>query len=55
MDPFILGYKVHLVRIGRCATGGVPLKEMDGEQSKRAIIAFNGDDPDQKIISIRQD
>ncbi|CAF5060352.1 unnamed protein product [Rotaria sp. Silwood1] len=55
------GYKVHLVSTGRCATGYVPEKKLhmnaDGTvtQDKRAIISFNGDDPERKITSIRQD
>ena len=54
-----LGYQVHLVRIGRCATGGVPPKMMtageDAPQPKRAIISSNGDDPAKTVINIRQD
>lgn len=55
-----LGYEVHLVRIGRFATGGVPARimvagETVAEQKKRAIISYNGDDPDEKITRIRQD
>ncbi|CAF1118743.1 unnamed protein product [Rotaria sp. Silwood1] len=55
------GYKVHLVSTGRFATGYVPPKKLhmdaDGTvtQDKRAIISFNGDDPERKITSIRQD
>ncbi|CAF1135670.1 unnamed protein product [Rotaria sordida] len=55
------GYKVHLVSTGRCATGCVPPnnphRSADGTvtQDKRAIISFNGDDPERKITSIRQD
>ncbi|CAF1341675.1 unnamed protein product [Rotaria sordida] len=55
------GYEVHLVSRGRCATGCVPPKNLhinaDGTvtHDKRAIISFNGDDPERKIASIRQD
>ncbi|CAF2926668.1 unnamed protein product [Rotaria sp. Silwood2] len=54
------GYEVHLVRIGRFATGGVPARplvagEPEPERKKRAVVSFNGDDPDEKVIAIRRD
>jgi hypothetical protein len=54
------GYDVHTVRTGRFATGFVPAKALHaGEEAskpkKRAVISYNGDDPQHKVTSIRQD
>ncbi|CAF0776688.1 unnamed protein product [Adineta steineri] len=54
------GYKVHRVRVGSCATGFVPaqklhLGETQVEKEKRAVLTFDGDDSNHKVVSIRQD
>ncbi|CAF1376065.1 unnamed protein product [Rotaria sp. Silwood1] len=49
------GYKVHLVRTGRFATGCIikPPKVIGEEQEKHVSVSFNGDDPERKVTSIR--
>ncbi|CAF3160100.1 unnamed protein product [Rotaria sp. Silwood2] len=54
------GFEVHLVKLGRCATGCVPARvlvagEPEPERKKRVVVSFNGDDSEEKIISIRRD
>ncbi|CAF4144809.1 unnamed protein product [Rotaria sp. Silwood2] len=54
------GCEVHLVCTGRFATGCVPPRqfvagESESERKKRVVVSYNGDDPDEKITSIRLD
>ncbi|CAF2903096.1 unnamed protein product [Rotaria sp. Silwood2] len=54
------GFEVHLVQLGHRATGCVPARQLvagepEPERKKRVVVSFNGDDPEEKIISIRRD
>ncbi|CAF1233858.1 unnamed protein product [Adineta steineri] len=44
------GYTVHLVRVGPCATGCVPLARSD---EKRIVLTYDGNNED-KVIHIRE-
>ncbi|CAF0845348.1 unnamed protein product [Adineta steineri] len=46
------GYKVNTVRVGSCATGCVLPQT---EKEKRAVLTYDGDDSNHKVVSIRQD
>lgn len=54
-----LGYVVNDVRTGSHATGLVMPKQMqlgaEAESKNRAVVSYNGDDPEQKVTHIRQD
>ncbi|CAF3817379.1 unnamed protein product [Rotaria sp. Silwood1] len=55
-----LGCEVHLICTGRFATGCVPPRQLvagesESERKKRVVVSYNGDDPDEKITSIRLD
>ncbi|CAF3126257.1 unnamed protein product [Rotaria sp. Silwood2] len=54
------GCEVLLVCTGRFATGCIPPRqfvagESESERKKRVVVSYNGDDPDEKITSIRLD
>ena len=50
-----LGYKVHLVRLGSCATGYVPPKALvyGQEAPKSVVLSYDGDDSEHKVVAVR--
>ncbi|CAF1901010.1 unnamed protein product [Rotaria magnacalcarata] len=50
------GCEVCTVRIGSCSTGSVPIRlplTGESEQPRRFVVVYDGDDPENKVTSIR--